>query len=455
MPCGISLTAGRFFVRTCSHADSRILVSWRQQSLIGSRSTWHAMRLCALRATQQSVSPFAMDLGCAMMNLSKQLLQGARTINADNTVSSAKSLFASVGIAIGGSRSHDIQVVDSRFFARVLRDGAVGIGASYVDGFWESAALDETLSRLARADVDTVMAKSWHALKARLFKPQRGPNPRQLAGYRPEIGNGRFASSMLDEKMVYSCGAWRNGEVLGEAQEAKLDFVCRKIGLREGMSVLEIGCGWGCFAKFAAERYGARVTGFTVSKQQVELARYRCAGLPVEILLQGDGNVTGTYDAIVSLGFLEHVGAKDYGRLVELAENCVAPDGIVFVHTVGTTRTWKASAPWTHKYIFPNAALPTVKQLGRAIEGNFVLEDVHNVGPDYDRALMAWDENFRSAWPELKARYDDRFYRMWRYYLCASAAGFRTRQLQLYQFVLTRTGLPHRYACMNREQARA
>jgi cyclopropane-fatty-acyl-phospholipid synthase len=352
-------------------------------------------------------------------------------------------MLESIGIEVGGAKRHDIQVLDSSFFARVLRDGALGFGESYVDGDWESSALDETLTRLARADLNTFMGNRWHAiprtLKARLRKMQS--KARYVGGHHCEVRNGLFAS-MLDEKMIYSCADWRDSEDLDAAQEAKLDLVCRKIGLREGMSVLDLGCGWGSFAKYAAERYGARVKGVTVSKQQVELARYRCAGLPVEILLQDDRTVVGTYDAVISLGSLEYVGSKNYRRHVDLAESCVAPDGIALVHAIGGSRSWKTPAPWNHKYMFPKAALPTVTQLGRAIEGNFVLEDVHNVGPDYDRTLMAWDENVRRAWPDLKAGYGDRFYRMWRYYLCMRAAGFRTRQLQLYELVLTRKGPP-------------
>ena len=403
--------------------------------------------LMRARAMQRLTALFAMDSENAMTTLSRRFLQGPLGSNTNNSESLARSVLESVGIEIGGAKSHDIQVQDSSFFSRVLRDGALGFGESYVDGCWDSSALDETLTRLARADIDSVMGNSWHAipraLKARLFNSQSATKARYVGGHRCEIGNTLFAS-MLDEKMIYSCADWRDSDDLDAAQEAKFDLVCRKIGLREGMSVLDLGCGWGSFAKFAAERYGARVKGVTASKQQVELARYRCAGLPVEILLQDDRNVTGTYDAVISLGFLEHVGAKNYRRHVELAENCVAPNGIAFVHAIGGNRSWNAAAPWTHKYMFPNAALPSITQLGRAIEGNFVLEDVHNVGPDYDRTLMAWDENFRSAWPDLQTGYDDRFYRMWRYYLCMSAAGFRTRQLQLYQLVLTRTGTPHR-----------
>jgi cyclopropane-fatty-acyl-phospholipid synthase len=358
-----------------------------------------------------------------------------------------RTIFSSVGIEVGGHQKHDVRVRDPRFYGRILRDGSMGFGESYMDGWWDSDALDETLVKLGRADVNTVMRQNWQmipqALKARLLNMQRGDNAFDVAERHYDLGNELY-SAMLDERMVYTCGYWRNSDDLASAQEAKLDLVCRKIGLCEGMSVLDLGCGWGSFAKFAAERYGAKVTGVTISKEQVELGRYRCAGLPVDIRLQDYRDVTGSYDAVISIGIMEHVGAKNYRTYVKLVDSCLAPDGVAFVHTIGGNRSRRDIEPWIHKYIFPNAVLPTISQLGAALEGIFVLEDVHNFGPDYDRTLMAWDENFRAAWPKLKARYDERFYRMWRYYLCMSAAGFRSRQLQLYQLVLTRTGTPQR-----------
>ncbi len=383
----------------------------------------------------------------AMRNLSSRIPQGSLNIKSSNSESIVRSIFESVGIEVGGRLSHDIQVRDPRFYRRVIRDGSLGFGESYVDGWWDSDALDDTLVLLGRADVNTVMRQNWHmipmALKARLFNMQRGNNAFDVAERHYNLGNGLY-SAMLDERMVYTCGYWRECEDLESAQEAKLDLVCRKIGLREGMSVLDLGCGWGSFAKFAAERYGAKVTGVTISKEQMELGRERCAGLPVEIRLQDYRDVSGTYDAVISIGIMEHVGAKNYRTYVKVVDSCLADDGVAFVHTIGGNRSRREIEPWIHRYIFPNAVLPSIAQLGAALEGIFVLEDVHNFGPDYDRTLMAWDENFRAAWPELEATYDDRFYRMWRYYLCMSAAGFRSRQLQLYQLVLTRTGTPQR-----------
>lgn len=382
-----------------------------------------------------------------MLNVPMRVLQGTFNFGSHTSERLVRKIFESAEIEIGGSAPHDIEVNNPQFYARLLRDSTLGFGESYMDGWWDTPSLDKTLTKLGRADLNTVMRENWymipHVLKARLLNLQRGQQAFEVGERHYDIGNDLY-SAMLDKNMAYTCGYWRDADNLDDAQEAKLDLVCRKIGLKEGMKVLDLGCGWGSFAKFAAERYGARVTGVTVSKEQVELGRERCAGLPVEIKLQDYREVTGTYDAVISIGIMEHVGVKNYRTYMKLAESCLAKDGVVFIHTIGGNRSRKATEPWIHKYIFPNAVLPTLAQLGTATEGIFVFEDLHNFGPDYDRTLMSWDENFRAAWPTLKQSYDERFYRMWRYYLCQSAAGFRSRQLQLYQAVLTRTGTAQR-----------
>lgn len=382
-----------------------------------------------------------------MINSSTRVLQGTLDRGGKSSQRLVRKIFESTGIRIDGDEPHDITVHNPKFYARVLRDSTLGFGEAYMDGWWDSPALDQALAKLAHADVNTVMRDNWHmiphVIKARIFNLQRGIRAFEVGERHYDIGNDLY-ESMLDQNMVYTCGYWRDADDLDHAQEAKLDLVCRKIGLCEGMRVLELGCGWGSFAKFAAERYGARVTGLTVSKEQVKLGRRRCQGLPVDIQLRDYRDARGDYDAVISIGIMEHVGCKNYRKYMEVVDRCLRPDGVALVHTIGGNRSRAATEPWIDRYIFPNAVLPTIAQLGASMEGIFVLEDVHNFGPDYDRTLMAWHDNFVAAWPHLDAQYDERFYRMWRYYLCMSAAGFRSRQLQLYQLVLTRTGTPQR-----------
>ena len=256
-----------------------------------------------------------------------------------------------------------------------------------------------------------------------------------------DLGNDLY-QRMLDKRLVYTCGYWKNADNLDDAQEAKLDLVCRKIGAKPGMKILELGCGWGSFAKFAAEKYGASVLGVTVSKEQVALGMELCKGLPVELRLQDYREVQGTFDAVISIGVMEHVGHKNYSTYMEVVNRCLKEDGIGFVHTIGGNKSITNGEPWTDKYIFPNGMLPSIAQLGTAMERHFVMEDWHNFGPYYDPTLMAWHANFEAAWPDLKEKYGDTFYRMWRYYLLSSAGGFRSRNQQLWQIVFTRLGTP-------------
>jgi cyclopropane-fatty-acyl-phospholipid synthase len=158
--------------------------------------------------------------------------------------------------------------------------------------------------------------------------------------------------------------------------------------------------------------------------------------------LQDYREVEGEYDAVISIGVMEHVGYKNYHTYMDVVDRCLKPDGIAFIHTIGGNASITTGEPWTDKYIFPNGMLPSITQLGKAMEGKFVMEDWHNFGPYYDNTLMAWHKNFNDAWPRLKDKYDERFHRMWNYYLLSSAGGFRSRSQQLWQIVMTRPGTP-------------
>jgi cyclopropane-fatty-acyl-phospholipid synthase len=214
-------------------------------------------------------------------------------------------------------------------------------------------------------------------------------------------------------------------------------MICRKLKLQPGEKLLDIGCGWGSLARFAAERYGVEVTGVTVSQEQLDLARERCRGLPVNFILQDYRDLEGRFDKIASVGMFEHVGPKNYETYFSKAEHLLAPDGIFLLHTIGVAHTTRGTDPWIDKYIFPNGKLPSIREIAGAVEGHFIIEDWHNFGQDYDRTLMAWWHRFDQAWPKLEPRYNQRFYRMWKYYLLCCAGFFRSRQGQLWQIVLT------------------
>ena len=294
-----------------------------------------------------------------------------------------------------------------------------------------------------RGNIEEKVKQNWkltlHFLTARIINLQAGKRAFEVGKKHYDVGNDLY-KAMLDKRILYTCGYWKDAKTLDEAQEAKLELVCRKIGLKPGMKVLELGCGWGSFAKYAAEKHGAEVIGVTVSKEQVALGTEICKGLPVELRLQDYREVSGTYDAVISIGILEHVGYKNYRSYMETAHRCLKDDGIAFIHTIGSNHDTNIVNPWFHKYIFPNSLLPSIAQIGHAMNHLFVMEDWHNFGPDYDRTLMEWYRNFDEAWPELKHNYDERFYRMWKFYLLSCAGSFRSRRQQLWQIVMTKQG---------------
>ena len=247
--------------------------------------------------------------------------------------------------------------------------------------------------------------------------------------------------AMLGARIIYSCAYWERARTLDEAQEAKLDLVCRKLGLRSGHRVLDLGCGWGGFARYAAERYGATVVGVTIAGRQAALARQMCAGLPVEIRVQDYRQVLGRFDRVVSIGMLEHVGHKNHATFMQVVRRSLVDDGLALVQVIGNRVSTTMIEPWLDRHLFPHAVLPSVAQLGVALERRFVLEDWHNLGAHYDQTLLAWHGNVERYFAASPARYDDRFRRLWRYYLLCCAGSFRARYTQLWQLVLSPRGV--------------
>ena len=356
-------------------------------------------------------------------------------------------LLSLADVDLNGPRPWDIRIHNDNFYSTVLKCGSLGLGESYMDGWWDAPQLDEFICRLIRANLDDKVVSMQDVLcyiQAMAMNQQCPKRSYEVGEKHYDIGNDLY-ECMLDKRMIYSCGFWKNAVTLDEAQEAKLDMVCRKLALKPGMRILDIGCGWGGMAQFAAQNYGVEVLGITISKEQVSLASERCAGLPVEIRLQDYRNLSETFDRILSLGMFEHVGYKNYRTFMDKVCSLLKEDGLFLLHTIGSNRSQKTTDSWIQKYIFPNAVLPSVKQIGAAIEGHFVLEDWHAFGADYDRTLLQWYKNFQSNWHTLKKKYDERFFRMWKYYLLSCAGSFRARSNQLWQIVLSPRGIPGGY----------
>ncbi len=354
-------------------------------------------------------------------------------------------LLAETGIRFNGDQPWDIQVLDGALFHRVLTKGTLGFGEAYMDGLWDAYAMDECFHRLLSFDIErklghkTRLRLLGEVLRHTLLNPQAKKRAFQVGKQHYDIGNDVF-EVMLDPTMSYSCGYWHEAETLETAQLAKLDLICRKLELEPGERLLEIGCGWGGLAKFAAERYGVEVHGITISREQKKLAEERCRGLPVTIELIDYRDLRGSFDKVVSVGMFEHVGPKNYPVYFDTVARLMDDQGLFLLHTIGIHRTQAYTDPWINKYIFPNGKLPSAQQLSAVLEGRFLVEDWHNFGTDYDRTLMAWWRNFDEAWPTLERKYGERFRRMWKYYLMSCAGFFRSRQGQLWQLVLTKRG---------------
>jgi cyclopropane-fatty-acyl-phospholipid synthase len=351
------------------------------------------------------------------------------------------------GITVQGENDWDIQVHDERFYNRVLLKWSLGFGEAYMDGWWDTKALDQIIYRLYASNIENKnnnLPNIVDMCRARLINQQSKNRAHKVALVHYDLGNDMYAK-MLGDTMQYTCAYWKEAKTLDEAQVNKLDLICKKLHLQKGEKVLELGCGWGGFAKFAAENYGVEVHAYNISREQVEYARNRNKGLPVTIHLSDYRDAQGTYDKVAAVGLCEHVGYKNYATLMEVAHRCLKKHGLFLLHSIANNFSTTNCDPWFNKYIFPNGMLPSVKQLGEAMENLFVMEDWHNFGPDYDKTLMAWHHNFDHHWPLYRENYGDRFYRMWKYYLLSLAGSFRARRMQLWQIVMSKDGVPESY----------
>lgn len=359
----------------------------------------------------------------------------------DNWSRMGNDLLSQADIKINGARPWDIQVHHADFFKRVFQQGSLGLGESYMEGWWDCERLDILFCKILKAKLDKQVPGNLRdilrVVSARLFNLQSRSRSWIVGKEHYDIGNDLFAL-MLDPHMQYSCGYWRDAQTLDEAQNAKLKMICEKLQLKPGMRLLDIGCGWGGLAAYAARNYGVSVDGVTISREQQKLAQQRCEGLDVNILLQDYRDLNTGYDRIVSVGMFEHVGPKNYDTYFSVVDRCLKPDGLFLLHTIGSNQTGLSVDLWINKYIFPNGCLPSIRQIASVSESRLIMEDWHNFGSDYDKTLMAWHQRFNQAWPGLSSNYTPRFRRMFNYYLCACAGAFRARDIELWQVLFSR-----------------
>jgi cyclopropane-fatty-acyl-phospholipid synthase len=355
-----------------------------------------------------------------------------------------RGLLKQAGIEIDGPNPWDIRVHDQRWYSRLIRDKNLGLGESYMDGWWDCAQIDEMVCRLLGGGLeDKVRGNVTYLVRllpAILFNLQSRSRARIIAERHYDLGNELFFA-FLDQYRQYSCGYFQNTDDLDRAQQNKLELICRKLNLSASDHLLDVGCGWGGLARYAAERFGCTVTAVNISREQLRYARDFCQGLPVQFQDRDYRTIDGRFDKIVSVGMFEHVGCKNYRTFMKVIRRCLEGGGIFLLHTIGGNTSRSGCDPWINRYIFPNGMLPSTAQIAQAAEGLFVIEDWHNLCPHYDRTLLAWNANFQKAWPQLKSRYDERFKRMWEYYLLSCAGAFRARNNQVWQIVMTPHGI--------------
>lgn len=364
-----------------------------------------------------------------------------------------RNLLDSSEIEINGKNPWDIQVHNKKTYKRLFTDAPIGLGESYMDGWWDSDQLDETIARIFRARIDRMLKKNpaflFFLLKNKLLNVASANRAYTVGKKHYDFGNELF-EAMLDPQMNYSCGYWKNAQNLEKAQLAKLELICQKLYLKPGMKILDIGCGWGNFAKYAAAKYGAKVIGLTVSKEQAVFARKRCDELPVKILIQDYRSIkTEKFDRVISIEMLEHVTYKNYATFMTIVNSCLKDDGLFLLQVSGLNFSVIAGDPWHEKYIFPNSHLPSIAQIGRAAEDKLIIEDLHNFSGYYYLTLMEWLSNFEKNWKFLSAKYPEkynqRFYRMWKFYLESNAGTFKARYMALWQIVFSKSKVPTVY----------
>ncbi|MDO8649988.1 MAG: cyclopropane fatty acyl phospholipid synthase [Candidatus Berkelbacteria bacterium] len=354
-----------------------------------------------------------------------------------------EKILAKADVKLNGNRPWDITVNNKKAFSRAIFSGILGIGDSFVNEEWDCPAVDQLVDKLIRAQLLKYVYRhpAWmfHATSGYLLNSGTRLKANHLARRHYDLGNDLF-QVMLDQRMVYTCAYWGEGASnLDQAQEKKLAVLCQKLQLKPGMRVLDIGGGWGSLAKYAAQRYGVSVVNITISKEQVKLANQLCRGLQVENRLMDYRDLNEQFDRIVSVEMLEAVGYKNYRQYFQIVHNCLANNGIFVLQTIGGRYSTTHTNPWIEKYIFPGGMLPSMKQISENSRKLFMIEDIENIGPYYDKTLMAWWENFSKNWPQLKGKYGQRFYRTWKLYLQGCAGSFRAGNLEDWQITFRKT----------------
>jgi cyclopropane-fatty-acyl-phospholipid synthase len=366
----------------------------------------------------------------------------------------------------GGDPRATIDIHRDEFFYRVLLGGEVGFGEAYVDGLWDSDDLVALLVLAIENRRTVAFDGRWLALPSRLrdlriHRTNRNTPDRAKDNIHThyDLGN-EFFRLFLDETMTYSCAYFTSLDIsLGDAQREKYHRICLQADLSQDDHVLEIGCGWGGFAMYAAQQYGCRVTCLTISQEQLALTRESIseAGLAslIDVRFCDYRDIEGQYDKIVSIEMFEAVGAEYFEEFFEACDHAMRPGGRMVMQVITVPdRSFEAlrdGVNWVQKYIFPGGMLPSIAELERALNRtSLLITYLEDIGDHYATTLHHWRERFLSQIPAVRAMgFDERFVRMWEYYLAASEAGFLTRNTGDLQIAFDKPGvasLPQRAA---------
>lgn len=348
----------------------------------------------------------------------------------------------------GGTPVARLHIRQRSLLLRLLYRPDLYFGEAYTRGDIEvDGDLVKLLEYADPLDQHGARRRLWERVKLKF--PHLGPHTladaRENIHHHYDIGND-FYRLWLDPELVYTCAYYPSpAATLEEAQQAKMEYVCRKLRLRPGETVVEAGCGWGALARYMARHYGVKVRAYNISHEQIVYAREsaRQQGLEgqVEFVEDDYRAITGHYDAFVSVGMLEHVGKANYEVLGTAIESCLSPRGRGLLHSIGRDRPMPMNA-WIERHIFPGAYPPTLPEMLEVLEpGEFSILDVENLRLHYAHTLEQWLDRYEQADETVRQMFDERFVRSWRLYLAGSIAAFRTGCLQLFQLTFARSGV--------------
>jgi cyclopropane-fatty-acyl-phospholipid synthase len=368
-----------------------------------------------------------------------------------------------IDIEINGNKKHDIKIKDPKCLYKIaLGDPELTVGETYMDDEWDSEDLEGTLNAIytSKALSNFDNKTNFYKLFTKLFNMQNITRSKHVGTQHYDIGNDLY-EAFLDSNMQYSCGYWKNANNLEEAQHNKLDLLCRKLDLtnsNESIKILDVGCGFGGLAKFISDKYkdkNIEITGLSISKEQIKYAEDKFNANDnginksrINILFKdyrdfcNDKDNYKKFDRVISVGMFEHVGHKNYDVYFKCIHNVLKDDGLFVLHTIGNGKSVTYANRWIDKYIFPNGMLPSITQIGSAIEGKFVMEDWSNFGDYYADTLQVWLERSEKFFQTTtNPIYTERFQRMWKLYIISSKVNFRTRNIHLWQLVLSPKGI--------------